>query len=319
MINIREYQKEDAYKIYDFFTKHTKYKRDSQFWIWINRLLSDERSIICIAEINNAIIGHYAIVPRKLCIENKLINAGLGVHALVDPYYRNTLSIFSITEKVYQLAKERGIDIVYGFPNDNYRLIQEKIERWTRISLFNAFEKKITYNKSYKTFYNWISIEELQSDDLIKLDDLLNVSKKYIYLNKPLRYIINRYFLHPQKLYKKWFIESEGKKIGLVITKLFDDLETKKCHIIDIIGIENLNLEFMLIDFENLHSLYADFSVQWPINKEFKRTLLKFDYSQEGFKTFFGAKIISDNFCNSNIDYKDIENWELYMGDSDAF
>ena len=125
-INIRPYSRGDAKQIFGLFQKYTKYKRDASFWTWMNRILSD--SIVVVAEEEGNIIGHYAILPRTCVLNNGLeLKAGLGVHAFVAPDRRNEISIFSISSLAYKLAKEKGIDFVYGFPNQNYRLIQEKI------------------------------------------------------------------------------------------------------------------------------------------------------------------------------------------------
>lgn len=95
-INIRAYQNGDAEKIYTLFRQYSSYKRDDAFWVWMNRLLA--HSIISVAEIKGAIVGHYAILPRLCKMRNgTFLKAGLGIHSFVEPKHRKEVSIFSIS------------------------------------------------------------------------------------------------------------------------------------------------------------------------------------------------------------------------------
>ena len=127
-INIRYYNPGDGKKISDLFTKNTTLLRDDKFWIWINRILCSD-SIVAVAEKNNEIVAHYAFIPRNIIVGNEILKSGIGLHAVVSPDVRNSLSIFQISNLVYDKARKDGYDLIYGFPNTNYRLIQEKIER----------------------------------------------------------------------------------------------------------------------------------------------------------------------------------------------
>ena len=139
-IKIREYTTEDRVKICSLLTRNTVYQRDPQFWCWINQCLGSMPPIIVVAEINSDVIGHYAIIPHPMMVGGKIITVGFGIHALIDSKFRKEVSIFDITTLAYKLAKERGLKLIYGFPNQEYRLIQEKIERWQKVSFFNSIE-----------------------------------------------------------------------------------------------------------------------------------------------------------------------------------
>ena len=136
---IRNYKSHDAEGINAMFTKYLPYVRDEKFWVWLNRIIGG-RSIAFVAEYEGKIIGHYAIVPREMLYKGEIIKAALSVHAFVDPDYRNKVFIFQITQKLYQFAKQQGIQLIYGFPNANYRTIQLKIEKWKQVDLFKSFE-----------------------------------------------------------------------------------------------------------------------------------------------------------------------------------
>jgi hypothetical protein len=314
-IIIRPYRCGDAEKIYSLFQQYTAYQRDDAFWIWINRLLT--QSIISVAEFNGDIVGHYAILPRTCKLKNgTLMHTGLGIHAFVDPQHRDKVSIFSISSIAYNLAKESGIQFIYGFPNKNYRLIQEKIERWNKVALFNALVKKPAKFDSPLKF-NWKKIEKYDYFDLFNLNELFEKNElKYNSFSSCLDYWYKRYFYHPQNLYEIWKIDHDNLIAGFIVTKLFEIDGLIRLHVIDF----QLSGDFKLIDF--LPDIESKFSsatemVFWPFNIELAESLRYYGFVEEGFDTYFGIKILDKSIDDSLI--LDFRGWHLTMGDSDAF
>ena len=115
--SIRLYKSGDAKGINEMFTKHTPYLRDDAYWTWINRIVG--QSISVVAECDDRIIGHYAVIPRNLIVKNRVLKAALGIHAFVDPDFRREISIFEISNYLYRIAQDKGIQVIYGFPNVN--------------------------------------------------------------------------------------------------------------------------------------------------------------------------------------------------------
>ena len=95
------------------FTKHTPYLRDDAYWTWINRIVG--QSISVVAECDDRIIGHYAVVPRNLIVKNRVLKAALGIHAFVDPDFRREISIFEISNYLYRIAQDKGIQVYTVF------------------------------------------------------------------------------------------------------------------------------------------------------------------------------------------------------------
>lgn len=322
MITIREYQTGDATKIFNLFSKHSTYQRDAAFWVWINRLLSDDKSIVVVAEIKGDIIGHYAILPRicKVHHNDLELKCGLGIHAFVVPEYRNLVSIFSISGLAYEIAESRNLSFIYGFPNSNYRLIQEKIERWKKVSLFKAFVKPITISENRKQEFGWTSISVDDFEKVFICNELLELnplSDKISFL-KSLPYFLNRYFKHPQNIYQTWLLTKGEETIGIIVTKVFKDTEVR-VHIMDYVIKSNEYLSDMIDDFETKFSRIAGVSALWPNSKLFSDLLIQKGYSQTGFETFFGIKILNKTGMENQSILYDFNNWSLCMGDSDAF
>ena len=111
-VRIREYISSDRDKICQLLSEFTEYKRDTEFWIWINRLIGTDESIVSVATDGDEIIGHYAIVPHNLMLNEISIKSGLGIHAFIHPEYRGKVLMYKISELAYEIAKKRGISII---------------------------------------------------------------------------------------------------------------------------------------------------------------------------------------------------------------
>ncbi len=315
-VKIREYISSDRDKICQLLSEFTEYKRDTEFWIWINRLIGTDESIVSVATDGDEIIGHYAIVPHNLMLNEISIKSGLGIHAFIHPKYRGKVLMYKISELAYEIAKKRGISIIYGFPNVNYRNIQIKIEGWKEVNLFKSIEISNENIKVNNNKFNLIKASDNYSD-LFKLDEIISKreSNNYIKINKNINYYKNRYISHPQKLYECFFIYNEREIKGFVVFKFF---ENSKGHIIDYIKIDSISesdiIEVTLSFFKNK----VKSVIFWPINNNFKKELNLLENKKYSFETFLGIKYINNNFAKSET-LIDFSNWELMMGDSDAF
>lgn len=303
------------------FTRNLPYVRDDKFWVWMNRIIT-ERSVCAVAECDGKIIGHYGILPFDLSVNGETIHAGHGVHAFTEPEYRQRLFIFKITEVAYKEAQKRGIDLVYGFPNINYRLIQEKIEKWKRISLFNAYElASIEIASKPVADMRLEEVDAMDFSDLYQIDSFLDISKKSsVYIKKSARFWLERYYLHPQSLYKIYRILKVNELVGYVVLKHYRSETERRLHIVDYVICDNE----LTADFLHTFLLYAkdkcDKVCVWKGDEDFEREIIANGFNATGFDTFLGIKFLneylSDEIRNTLLNFA---NWRLVMGDSDAF
>lgn len=325
---IRLASSNDAERICLLFNKMApKYDRKINFWVWINQMLSEENSIIAIAEFNGDIVGHYAIIPQKIIVNKKEYRIGLGIHAAIEKEKRDLVSIYEISSFAYKEAKLSGLKFIYGFPNQNYRVIQEKIERWKRISLFKAYETEISnYKTETEIELDSIEIKKIDSSfsSVFEVSKILDGSQidTTVYLKKSLNYYTNRYLKHPHEIYKSFIVKNEEGKRACLFLKIHKDSDNLiKGHLIDFIKEKRFNTGLILdIAFLILKEQNVDVISFWPINQEIKEILNSKRVSFYGFETFFAIKFLDKSFENI---YKEellnFENWTLQMGDSDAF
>lgn len=340
MVTVRGYKAGDAERICKLFSENLKYKRDIDYWIWINRIYPSEKSIIIIAENETPenetaeIIGHYAILPLQFSAQGKMIKGGHSVQAFIHPNYREKISIYNLSTEAYKIAQKLGLKFLIGFPNQNYRLIQEKIEKWDKLSIFNSYVQtleKINVNYSVQNNLDFVIAEDC-SKSAILINELLEkkeLLKKTFSANdksirefkvfKNVNYYLNRYLRHPHNRYKNFFIYKGNELLGFLVLKFYKN-EKIFLHIVDFILLNNSLLEDLLVYLSRKYADEAEAWSLWGVNSEIKSILEKFEFKSEGFNTCFSVKILEKNFKEENRnEYKNFENWEIYLGDSDAF
>ena len=300
-----------------------QYKRDIEFWTWINQYINGENSpIISVAEIKGEIIGHYAILPRQIKFNGELMEIGFGIHAVIDNEKTHLVSIFEVSNLAYKTAKAKGLKFIYGFPNKNFRLIQQKIERWERVSLFNALETTIENIELSDQKY---CFEELTNSpkDIGKFNVVFDeqTENEYYSFSKSFNYFIQRYFKHPHNLYSIFLAKNKLGKSFVLVTKRFDDNDKIKGHLVDYVITENVDhTEIIDASLQILSETGVEVFSFWPINSSIKQILMQKGFNELGFDTFFGIKFLNKDFKNNFKDLLlDFSNWQLLMGDSDAF
>lgn len=295
--NIRQGTKEDAPAILKLFNKQApEHKRDMEFWEWIN-----EDTLITVAEQDGEIIGHHAIIPKQLHIGNSVYPVGMGIHAIVKP---NTVSIMEITKHNTKLAIDKGLVMLYSFPNQNYWFIKNKIEKWDIVSQFKSIEFDV-YDRPNTTIR---LIEERVSGWEFKT--LINGLTPRTHPIKINTEFYKRYFEHPHNIYKTYSVYKANNFAGFVILKVFNN---KKGHIVDYIIDKSLDYKDLIDGCVDM--LYNYKMSLWPTNPEFSKEIK----GEDGFQTNFLVKFLDDTFESQHRDYiLDINNWHLPMGTSDA-
>ena len=287
-----------------------EHKRDIRYYNWLNKVVYPE-TITAVCYHNKKVIGHYAIHKSKCQLDNNTeIVIGYGTQAVLDPEYNNSVSIFDISSYCLELAKCDGIQVVYGFPNNNYALIQEKIERWDKIKKIDAV------NLNYKKFENNSDLDFSEVNDITDLkkclDNIKNINpNNKIKIIRDSNYYINRYLKKPTNNYLIYKVTRGKNILGFIFTKYYQD---NFYHLVDSLY-DNSKVCYNQIVKIFLTTNYKKKTVSiWDVPERIRK-----DHEEsKGFKTHFLSKNLSlknDVYCRL-LDYN---LWQLQLGDSDAF
>lgn len=317
-LRIRGYEPGDETAVCELFSRHTPYRRDFAFWHWLNREVPTQPSVVAVAELDGEIVGHYGILPVELRLpDGATVLAGHGVHAFVSPDCRGEAGIFQISAKAYQLAAQAGVQFVYGFPNPNYRLVQEKIERWRCVSLFKAWTKPAAApDRPRASLVRFDAGDETQRAAAIRLWEACDRTGAGIRVADTARWWLRRYLWHPHAPYEIHWLRAAGTRVGLVVTKLFRSESGTRAHLIDCV-LAGASAEELLAAFEAEFAARAETFAHWPMDAEFAAALAAGGYREDGFETYLGVRALAGGELPAGV--LTAANWRRPMGLSDAF
>lgn len=127
-----------------------------------------------------------------------------------------------ISNYLYRIAQDKGIQVIYGFPNVNYRQIQVRIERWKEVALFKSYELPSDKGlDNIKTTIQFDEIKDIDYEHLFRLSEMLASESvmNEVRLETNTNYWISRYMLNPQTPYLLYALSKCGVPIGYMVTK----------------------------------------------------------------------------------------------------
>jgi hypothetical protein len=76
-------------------------------------------SIVMLAEHNGEIVGQYALLPARLRLGNEVVLGAQSLDTMVRSDFRGQGMFTVLALECFELARSRGVEVLYGFPNDN--------------------------------------------------------------------------------------------------------------------------------------------------------------------------------------------------------
>jgi len=83
-----------------------------------------------VAEHLGRIVGHYAVIPLRMNVGSEVVMGGRAEGAVVHPNYRGNIApgffpqrkdvrvIRVLIRRIFEIAKHRGVEVIWGFPTD---------------------------------------------------------------------------------------------------------------------------------------------------------------------------------------------------------
>ena len=320
---IRPYQLGDAEKIYEFFSQYTSFQRDAQFWVWINRMLT-ENMYVQVIENEGKIVGHYGALPIPFIINGQQVKAALTLHIIMAPEFRNLAMLDKMMKQLYADLIKDGYVFSIGFPNQNMRSTSVRLDRVKQVALFNAYELESEAVKSIqKNNYIFRICENVTYSDYFIMNELMEKRvPSAVEIMKTPRYWASRYVNHPQNLYKIYRIydTSLARIKGYIVCKLYEKLNKKYLHIIDYIFASDVIVQNVLNDFLISWQKEVDIFSFWKGDNEFESAIQNIGFKPVGFDTFLGVKMLNPDLLSKqqHDSLSQFNNWRHVMGESEA-
>ena len=319
-LTCRDYQPGDERRIVGLFKQVFGRALNLAVWKWRFAENPFGEAIIKLAFDDEKLVGHYAVIPMSVQVENKLVKAVFSMTTMTHPDYSGRGIFTYLAGEVYRLCQERGHPFVYGFPNKNsYYGFTHKLG-WSALGSMTALEKKLgSKTKKDSTAKTVKQIGRFDNTvnslwDKVKQEHTVIIPRTTAFLNW-------RFVENPDVGYVKYTISDNSQVLGYVVLKVYPTGDIMNGHIVDILSVPEEQVLKSLLGYS------FDFLLErgicniscWVPAGSFYDSILK----EEGFiriesESYFGVKI----FDERDIQYRGVKHfpaWYLTMGDSDVF
>ncbi len=117
---VREYRDGDEAAIVDLYEKvfgrPMGRTESAEHWRWELARNPVEPRTIALAWHDDALVGHYAVSPRRMWCHGKEVLAGLSIDAMTHPDWTRHGVLTATADACYAAMAERGFAFAYGFP-----------------------------------------------------------------------------------------------------------------------------------------------------------------------------------------------------------
>jgi len=318
---VREYMPGDEKEISELFYVVFGRKLDLGFWNW--RFVENPygKGIICLMFDNQKLVGHYAVTPTPLCVKDKVHKAAFSMTTMTHPDYWGRGIFSELASEVYDCCKEKGIKVVFGFPNENsYHGFTQKLG-WLGFGSIKGWA--IEREPEHLSGEHELTCEEMETCD-DRVDDLWDRARESgrVMVPRTAEFFNWRYFQKPGREYTVFGIKDRnGGLQGLLVLKVFRGRGEAAGHIIDFLAADQPEIQQAIL--RKATEFFAEKEVTnitcWiPSGNPITARLRAIGFSQKQWPTYFGVRILDDAFADASF-ITDSNRWLSTMGDSDVF
>ncbi len=159
--------------------------------------------------------AYYGVFPTKVQLNGKEILAAQSGDTMTHPHHRGKGLFITLAKMTYDLAKESGVEFIFGFPNDNsYPGFVKKLD-WVHYSNINTykiktgalpFEKVAKKSKAFSRIYSSVYLKRIKYIDAVFPNSLTDQLKEYGNI------IHDKNYFNYKTYYKPGVIEVNGIK-----------------------------------------------------------------------------------------------------------
>jgi predicted acetyltransferase len=316
----RDYKRGDEHQIVTLFREVFGREMSLSFWKWrfvqnpfgqgITKLLFDD----------NKLVGHYAVIPMNVQVEDKPVKAVFSMTTMTHPNYAGQGIFTYLAEETYRACQEKGFLFVYGFPNKNsYFGFTHKLG-WQGQGKMTILEKQLQPKEKKRTIGKAIKQTECFDNTVNLLWD--RVKRDYTIIVERTQEFLNwRFVDNPDVSYVKYVVSSNSDHIlGYAILKVYIRQDMTIGHIVDMLSIAEKEVVKILL--EHSFNYFLERGIRYiscwiPKNCFYNSILEEEGFIRKETETYFGTRLFE--YVSSLKSTEQPSNWFLTMADSDAF
>ena len=326
--NLRIANEKDLNKIIELFKEVFNRNFGKNFWEWKYYKNPYGKIPPLVLYDGRKLIGSYSADFKKFLVDGIEVECALVTTAIVHSDYRSQGIFTYLAKNMYNKLRKMGIIFLYGFPNALYPYeIYIKKLKWNYCDKKTNLIKDINNNnKSPNLIPKSTTIEISKIDkypnEINKLNNQLTGGGIFSKIDH--EYLNWRYIEHPLNKYNNYLIYRNGEIYGYFVTKTYINNEGEKYGELDDFKIIDDNLTIFGNIYRFIHNYFIEkdhsyISTWVSDNSDFYQFLLKNSFKEIKMSISWGFKLLN------RLDPKYLQlllnpsNWDLRMGDSDAF
>ena len=317
----RDYQNGDEYEILTLYQQVNNREMTLEHWKWKFAKNPFGEAVIKLMFDDKKLVGHYAVTPINVQVQNRLVKAVFSLNTMVHPDYRGGVIFAYLGKETYKVCEQKGAKFVYGFPNRNSYLPLIRKLGWVGCGKMSILQKELEGKASVAS--KATNIYEIDKFDT-KVNSLWDkVKASYRVIVPRTKDFLNwRFTEHPTIEYSKYIITNNDNEIlGYLILKIYTKGDEIKGHIVDMLCINNSDVVKSLLDYS--YDYFNKKGIRnlscWMPDSCFCTQVIKEDgFVTNEFETYFGVRIFDKEAKLLRNNVGQLDSWHLTMGDSDV-
>lgn len=304
------------------FLRECGYEPDLAFWRWINRESPQSTTLIEVAEKGQRIIGHYAVLPRRLSVGGASVTAGQAIHAAVHPEFRGLAVLQGLMRRIVEASRAAGLPFLYAFPNEQIWLVYRKFFGWEDAGDIVALECPVGRSEATAdTDFTVVLRDPIRFDERYQGLMPSSASDGTTHVLKDVAYLQWRYAGHPKVRYELLEAHARsGALAGYAILKRYQKGTTRYGHVVEVglrDGVTSACRTLLAAALSLFHRQEVDTASCWLSRRSpWFAAADAMGFQSTGFATHMGYRLLDQSFPAHHLGR---EHWQLVMGDSDAF
>lgn len=290
------------------------YTHGYRYLQWMNYECPFGAAVTHVLESGSRILGHYCVVPMELAGPgDATLMGGLAAQFMMDPAFRSVELARTLALGLYAECANRGIQMVYGFPNSNSSALSFRLLRW--IDLGDRVEMTLPVSGFTDGFVGNVAIADHS-------DSVPEATGFWSELVGPAEWTVRR-----SDLYFRWRLQRPGADYCFVANDsgyAFWKLHRKSNgqvlgHILDFrlrSRVLNSAVGLLLTAVATLRRRGAGSVTAWvPRGPVYEPVFLAAGFSSDGPTTHCGVKLLGEGGSTR----AELTSFDVVMADSDVY
>jgi GNAT superfamily N-acetyltransferase len=313
-ISVRSYRPGDEHLIIALFKEAFGRDLSLPYWTWRFQDNPVYEIIANLACDGDRPVSHYCVSPTRMSVFGKEYLTGLSISTMTHPDYRGCGLFARLAEDLYHQMKEKGMLMVWGFPNRLIHRPRVNDLSWSDIYEIPTFFKILSEGRRMPEPSSAVCYLNGFDSSFDTLWDKIKSSNRIITVRSS-AYLDWRYKRNPVNDYTIFGYKEDERLRGYAVCKQFMhdvDLVDILCDN-DTVGGELMSAVLQWAEQKRANRVNMWLNVHLPLHRE----LEKHGFINGEPVTYVGARLLAPGLDVKGI--YNFRNWYLTMGDSDVY